>query len=120
MRRQTGFGYDPGHSIVKARQDGLDPNAVLYKPFRLDQLLDTVEMVKLLSTGNPNLKTIIPHHHNTGLKVTAKMPPERARGIERRFNSGTNPTDVSAALQAAGLPVTFLDPELGKVYELKK
>jgi CheY-like chemotaxis protein len=37
----TGFGYDPGHSIVKARQAGL--KAVLYKPFRLDQLLDTVE-----------------------------------------------------------------------------
>ena len=39
----TGFGYDPGHSIVKARQAGLDPGQVLYKPFRLDQLLDTVE-----------------------------------------------------------------------------
>ena len=38
-----GFGYDPGHSIVKARQAGLQ--AVLYKPFRLDQLLDTVETV---------------------------------------------------------------------------
>ena len=38
----TGFGYDPGHSIVKARQAGLKL-AVLYKPFRLDQLLDTVE-----------------------------------------------------------------------------
>jgi CheY-like chemotaxis protein len=38
----TGFGYDPGHSIVKARQAGL--KAVLYKPFRLDQLLTTVEM----------------------------------------------------------------------------
>jgi CheY-like chemotaxis protein len=37
----TGFGYDPGHSIVKARQAGL--RHVLYKPFRLDQLLDTVE-----------------------------------------------------------------------------
>jgi CheY-like chemotaxis protein/putative methionine-R-sulfoxide reductase with GAF domain len=37
----TGFGYDPGHSIVKARQAGL--KHVLYKPFRLDQLLDTVE-----------------------------------------------------------------------------
>ncbi|MEM6799430.1 MAG: response regulator, partial [Planctomycetota bacterium] len=37
----TGFGYDPGHSIVKARQAGL--RAVLYKPFRLDQLLETVE-----------------------------------------------------------------------------
>jgi len=39
----TGFGYDPGHSIVKARQAGL--KAVLYKPFRLDQLLDTVEKI---------------------------------------------------------------------------
>jgi CheY-like chemotaxis protein/PAS domain-containing protein len=39
----TGFGYDPGHAIVKARREGLRPNAVLYKPFRLDQLLETVE-----------------------------------------------------------------------------
>jgi len=39
----TGFGYDPTHSIVKARQAGLAADAVLYKPFRLDQLLETVE-----------------------------------------------------------------------------
>ena len=39
----TGYGYDPGHSIVKARQAGL--TAILYKPFRLDQLLNTVEQV---------------------------------------------------------------------------
>jgi len=39
----TGFGYDPGHSIVKARQAGLQ--AVLYKPFRLDQLLAAIEQV---------------------------------------------------------------------------
>jgi len=37
----TGFGYDPGHSIVKARQAGID--LVLFKPFRVDQLLDTVD-----------------------------------------------------------------------------
>jgi len=37
----TGFGYDPTHSIVKARQQGL--KSVLYKPFRVDQLLDEVE-----------------------------------------------------------------------------
>lgn len=37
----TGFGYDPTHSIVKARQEGLQ--SVLYKPFRLDQLLSEVE-----------------------------------------------------------------------------
>ncbi len=46
MALMTGFGWDPGHSIVKARQAGLQ--AVLYKPFRLDQLLSTVE---LLVTG---------------------------------------------------------------------
>ena len=39
----TGFGYDPGHSIVKARQAGLHPNAILYKPFRLDQLIEVCE-----------------------------------------------------------------------------
>jgi CheY-like chemotaxis protein len=39
----TGFGWDPGHSIVKARQAGLQ--AVLYKPFRLDQLLSAVELI---------------------------------------------------------------------------
>ena len=47
----TGFGYDPGHSIVKARQAGLPSWAVLYKPFRLDQLLDTVE--RMVKSPNP-------------------------------------------------------------------
>ena len=37
----TSFGYDPSHSIVKARQMGL--KSVLYKPFRLDQLLSELE-----------------------------------------------------------------------------
>lgn len=36
----TGFGYDPHHSIIKARQEGLA--AVLYKPFKVDQLLTDV------------------------------------------------------------------------------
>jgi CheY-like chemotaxis protein len=45
----TGFGYDPGHSIVKARQAGLQ--AILYKPFRLDQLLQNVELV--IGTAHP-------------------------------------------------------------------
>lgn len=41
----TGFGYDPSHSIPKSRQAGHDPAWVLFKPFRLDQLLETVEKV---------------------------------------------------------------------------
>ncbi len=40
-----GFGHDPGHSIVKARQDGLHRKAVLYKPFRVEQLLDVIETI---------------------------------------------------------------------------
>ena len=36
----TGFGYDPNHSIVRASQEGL--HAVLFKPFKVDQLLTEV------------------------------------------------------------------------------
>ncbi len=45
----TAFGYDPSHSIVKARQEGL--HAVLYKPFRVDQLLDALEKPPVNGTG---------------------------------------------------------------------
>ncbi|GIW95995.1 MAG: two-component system response regulator [Pirellulaceae bacterium] len=45
MILMTGFGWDPGHTIVKARQAGLLPKAVLYKPFRPEQVLETIEMV---------------------------------------------------------------------------
>ena len=41
----TGFGYDPNHSIVRASQEGLA--AVLFKPFKVDQLL--VEVRKALA-----------------------------------------------------------------------
>jgi CheY-like chemotaxis protein len=37
----TAYGYDPTHTLVKARQDGL--RFVLFKPFRIDQLLETLE-----------------------------------------------------------------------------
>ncbi len=36
----TGYGYDPTHALVKARQDGL--RFVLFKPFRVDQLRDAL------------------------------------------------------------------------------
>ncbi len=68
--------------------------------------------------GNPNLKTIVPHHHNTGLKVRAGIPAKRAKGIARPFNSGAKPADLAA--KAAGLPVTMIDPEPGKVHELTR
>lgn len=45
----TGFGYDPSHSIIRARQEGLA--AVLYKPFKVDQLLSDVRGA--LSNSDP-------------------------------------------------------------------
>lgn len=36
----TGFGYDPNHSIIRARREGLA--AVLFKPFKVDQLLGEI------------------------------------------------------------------------------
>ena len=36
----TGFGYDPHHSVVRASQEGL--STVLFKPFKVDQMLDEV------------------------------------------------------------------------------
>ncbi|MCH7871347.1 MAG: response regulator, partial [Planctomycetes bacterium] len=36
----TGFGYDPNHSIVRARRDGL--TAILFKPFKVDELLNEI------------------------------------------------------------------------------
>jgi len=47
----TGFGYDPTHSIVKARQDGL--RTVLYKPFRADRLEEAIEAVLNSPTSVP-------------------------------------------------------------------
>jgi L-ascorbate metabolism protein UlaG (beta-lactamase superfamily) len=64
---------------------------------------DIPHMVRLLRTDNPNLKMIIPHHHRL-------QPPPGA----------PTPADMEKALKAAGLPVTVLNPELSKVYELTK
>lgn len=64
---------------------------------------DTVHMVRLLRTENPNLKTVIPHHHRL-------RPPSGA----------PTPADLENALRASGLPVRVLNPELQRVYELTK
>ena len=53
MVLMTGFGYDPGHSIVKARQNGLHAKCVLFKPFRLDQMIDVVKTILILNRDDP-------------------------------------------------------------------
>ncbi len=60
-------------------------------------------MVRLLRTDNPNLKTVLPHHH--------RVKPEAGRAT---------PEQMEAEIKKLGLPMTFLNPELGKVYTFTK
>ena len=45
----TGFGYDPHHSIVRANREGLA--AVLYKPFKIDQLMTEIRQALTLDSA---------------------------------------------------------------------
>ena len=65
--------------------------------------IDAAEMVRLLLTDNPNLKTVLPHHHR----------------VKPREGTAT-PAAMEAEIKKLGLPVTFLNPELGKVYSFTK
>lgn len=47
----TGFGYDPNHCIVRASQAGLQ--AVLFKPFKVEQMLEEVRKALAGPTGVP-------------------------------------------------------------------
>ncbi len=58
MVLMKGFGYDPGHSIVKARQNGLPAKALLSKPFRLDQMIDAITTILDLNDHSPPMPIV--------------------------------------------------------------
>jgi L-ascorbate metabolism protein UlaG (beta-lactamase superfamily) len=64
---------------------------------------DLVEQARFLRTGNPNLKTVIPHH------IRLQPPP-----------GAHNAADVEAAFKKSGLPIKVIKPEFNKVYTLAK
>jgi ActR/RegA family two-component response regulator/GAF domain-containing protein len=64
----SGYGYDPTHSIVRAKQEGLA--GALYKPFRVDQLLD------VLLAGPAKPSPAAPAHHGT--EVSPPLPTSPA------------------------------------------
>ena len=47
------FGWDSGHTVVKARQAGLHPSGTVIKPFKERQLLDTLETIIDWSQHSP-------------------------------------------------------------------
>jgi CheY-like chemotaxis protein len=55
----SAYGYDPAHSIVKARQEG-GLLGVLCKPFRVDQLLDVLAKLSVPSRDGTTLAAPTP------------------------------------------------------------
>jgi hypothetical protein len=51
MVMMAGFGYDAGHTLVKARQDGL--RHVLFKPFLINQLVSALSSPDAPATSKP-------------------------------------------------------------------
>jgi len=73
--------------------------AILYLSRSMDPA-DVAQMVRLLSTDNSGLKTVIPHHH----RVTP--------------TPGRSPDDLAQAMAALGLTATLLNPTPGEIYTL--
>ena len=82
----------------------------LYKPDMVIQHMsgnreprDAAMAVKFLTTNNPNLKTVFPHHHRIAPQ------PGTAR-----------PADLRAAMQQMGLNVEFIEPNALQPYTLTR
>ena len=105
---ETGWTvYFPGSS---AATHDMAHWGAMYKPDAMIFLMqppgepkDIALAVKLVMTDNPNLKTLIPHHH----RVT---PPPGATTI----------AEVRAALDVVGINIPITNPALGQVYEFSK
>jgi len=63
---------------------------------------DVAVMAQMLSEKNPNLKTVLPHHHRLDA-------PE-----------GRTPADLGQAMAELGLKMELIDPQPGVVYTLSK
>jgi len=99
--------YFPGSSA--ATQDmalwgsTYKPDAMIFLMQATGEPQDIGMAIKLVSTGNPNLKALWPHHH----RVT---PPPGA----------TTVAEVRTVLDSMGIKIPILNQERGKVYEFSK
>lgn len=84
----TGFGYDTAHSILKARADGM--KYVLYKPFRIDQLLQ-----------------LLPDLPARTLAAESPTPPSLPAPS---LGSGSSPPGIAPASAPSGSPATDNHP----------
>lgn len=99
--------YFPGSSA--ATQDmalwgaAYKPDAMIFLMHPTQEPRDIGMAVKLVMTDNPNLKTLLPHHHRVS-------PPPGAPTV----------ADVRAVLDAMNIRVPITDPVRKQVYEFTK
>jgi DNA-binding response OmpR family regulator/GAF domain-containing protein len=99
----TGFGYDPHHSIVKARKEGLQ--TVLYKPFRTD-LMKTIEQTLRQSPGTADGK----QSGRAGQDAAVPSGPDgRSKPLRANDGSGEPPGVAPAVLAQNTAPVRTQD-----------
>ncbi|REK17536.1 MAG: response regulator [Planctomycetota bacterium] len=105
----TGFGYDPGHSIVKARQAKLPLYGELCKPFRLDQLLDTVERIVVggdeLGGNKPKNEDAAQAESGTAEKPAAQDNPPQPQQEAPQEKSASDNNAQQSAPSPKGEPV---------------
>jgi FixJ family two-component response regulator len=91
----TGFGYDPTHSIVKARQEGLQ--TVLYKPFRSDRLMEAVEQaLRSASSGQASHGSVSEDGaHKSASPPQASSAASAAPAATDGQHEDSRPTEVS-------------------------
>jgi L-ascorbate metabolism protein UlaG (beta-lactamase superfamily) len=65
---------------------------------------DAAFAAKLLTTENPNLKTVVPQHH----RIKGPSPG----------GPGATPEAFDAEVKKLGLPVTVLNPKVGQAYKI--
>ena len=79
------------------------PDAMIFHMGTGTEPMDVAMMIKLTTTDNPNLKTLMPHHHRV-------MPPP----------GSTTVAEVQAALAAMGVNIPITDQLRTQVYEFSK
>jgi L-ascorbate metabolism protein UlaG (beta-lactamase superfamily) len=79
------------------------PDAVILHMGADHEPMDFAMQVKLLQTDNPNLKMVIPHHNRVN-------PPAGQTTVEQ----------VQAAMDAMGLGIQVMQPNLSQVYSFSK
>ena len=79
------------------------PDAMIFLMHPSAEPKDIALAIKLVMTDNPNLKTLMPHHHRL-------TPPPGATTI----------AEVRAALDAMGINIPIINQQLGQVYEFSK